>query len=81
VYPNPATTVVNMFFDNPLDEDATVRLVNMSGQILQSRAVKFTNKFQQIQIYTANLRADIYALEVVNSRGYTIARNLFVKAK
>jgi hypothetical protein len=81
LYPNPATTVVNMYFDNPVNQDATVRLVTATGQILQSKVVKFTNRFQPVQLYIANLRADVYAVEVINSRGFTIARNMLVKAK
>lgn len=81
LYPNPATSFVNMYFDNPLNQDATVRLITATGQILQSKAVKFTNRFQPVQLYVANLRADVYAIEVINSRGFTIARNLFIKAK
>jgi PKD repeat protein len=81
LYPNPATSFVNMYFDNPLNQDATVRLITATGQILQSKAVKFTNRFQRVQLYVANLRADVYAIEVINSRGFTIARNLFIKAK
>ncbi|MFY7884135.1 MAG: PKD domain-containing protein, partial [Dolichospermum sp.] len=81
LYPNPATAVVNMYFDNPINEDATVRLVTATGQVLQSKVVKFVNKFQPVQMYIANLRADVYTLEVVNSRGISIARNLLIKAR
>ena len=81
LYPNPATSVVNMYFDNPVNENVMVRLVNAWGQVLQTKAVKFTNRFQPITLKVSDLRADIYAVEILNSKGLTIARNLFVKAQ
>ncbi len=81
LYPNPATSVINMYFDNPINQDATVRLVTATGQILQSKAVKFTNRFQPVQFNIASLRADVYAIEVISAKGATIARNLFIKAR
>ena len=80
LYPNPATAVINMYFDNPINQNATVRLVTTTGQILQSKAVKFASRFQPVQFNIASLRADIYAIEVIGDKGATIARNLFVKA-
>ncbi len=81
IYPNPATSIVNMYFDNPINEDAQVRLVNMAGQILDAKFIKFTNHYQPVQFNVSSLRADTYAIEVINSRGISIGRNLFVKAR
>jgi hypothetical protein len=80
IYPNPATTVVNMYFDNPINEDAEVRVVNTAGQVLQTRKVRFTNRFQPVQMNVTGLRADAYTLEILNSKGLSIARNILIKA-
>ena len=80
LYPNPASTKVTAYFDNPLNQDAQVRLVNMWGQVLQIKTVKFTMPFQRIDFIIGNLKADIYAIEIINEKGFTTARNLFIKA-
>ncbi|MBS4044439.1 MAG: PKD domain-containing protein [Chitinophagaceae bacterium] len=80
LYPNPASTIVSGYFENPLNEDAEIRLVNMWGQILQTKTVKFTSIRQRFDFIVSNLKADIYAIEVINSKGFSTARNLFIKA-
>ncbi len=80
LYPNPASTIVSGYFDNPLNEDAEIRLVNMWGQTLQTKTVKFTSPRQRFDFIVSNLKADIYAIEVINSKGFSTARNLFIKA-
>ena len=81
LYPNPATSLINLYFDNPTNMNGMVRLVNMSGQILQSKPVKYVNRFQPVQLNVSVLPIGTYAIEVLDSYGYTLARNLFVKAR
>jgi PKD repeat protein len=81
LYPNPATTVVNAYFDNPVNQTLTVKLVNALGQQLQSKVVNYTSRFQLVQFDVSRLGYDVYSIEVLNLFGNTIARNLFVKAK
>ena len=69
-----------MYFDNPINEDAEVRVVNTAGQVLQTRKVRFTNRFQPVQMNVTGLRADAYTLEILNSKGLSIARNILIKA-
>jgi PKD repeat protein len=81
LYPNPITSFVNMYFDNPINQNATVRLVDVWGHELQNKTVRFTNRFQVLRIDVGNLTPGFYAVEISNAKGNTIARNLFVKAK
>ena len=81
LYPNPATNIVNAYFDNPINQTVTARLVNMVGQELRTKTVSFTKRFQITQFNVADLRPDVYAIEFISSKGFTIARNLFVKGK
>ena len=37
VYPNPAESMVNVVFDNPLKEQATIRLFNDQGKMIKSQ--------------------------------------------
>ncbi len=80
LYPNPASTIISGYFENPINENAEIRLVNMWGQILQTKTVKFISPQQRFDFVVANLKADIYAIEVINNKGFTTARNLFIKA-
>ena len=80
LYPNPASSIISGYFENPINENAEVRLVNMWGQILQTKTVKFTSPLQRFDFVVSNLKAGIYAIEVINQKGFTTARNLFIKA-
>ena len=59
LYPNPATSVVNAYFDNPVNQTLTVRLVNALGQELQTKLVDYTSRFQLVQFDVSKLGYDI----------------------
>jgi PKD repeat protein len=80
LYPNPASTIITGYFNNPINEVAEVRLVNMWGQILQTKTINFISPQQKFNFIVSNLKADIYAIEIINSKGFSTARNLFIKA-
>ena len=80
LYPNPASSIISGYFENPINENAEIRLVNMWGQILQTKTVKFTSPLQRFDFIVSNLKAGFYAIEVINQKGFSTARNLFIKA-
>ncbi|NDH07957.1 T9SS C-terminal target domain-containing protein, partial [bacterium] len=79
IYPNPSKSLVNVFFDNPVNTNGTLRVVDVLGQVMQTMPVKFTNKNQLMQINVANLAAGIYTIEILNKYNETIARNQLIK--
>ena len=80
LFPNPASTIITGYYDNAINESAEVRLIDMFGHVLQTQSVMFNNRRQQFQFNVAYLKADIYAIEVINSKGFSVVRNLFIKA-
>lgn len=79
LYPNPTRSFVNLYFNNPVNENVRIRVVNMIGQIIKEMPFKYTTANQIVKMDIASLHPETYVLEVVDHLGTTIARNLFVK--
>lgn len=79
LYPNPTRSFINMYFNNPVNENVRIRIVNMVGQIIKEMPFKYTMPSQIVKMDVTGLHPETYVVEVVDHLGTTIARNLFVK--
>ena len=78
VYPNPATEIIFLQFSDQLYDNKTIRLYNLSGQLLYQTTVRNNN----FQINTANLNLNngLYFLKI-QSNNQTINKvyKIFIK--
>ncbi len=79
LYPNPTRSFINMYFNNPVNENVRIRIVNSVGQLVKDIPFKYTAANQIVKLDVSALQPEMYAIEVINHLGTSIARNLFVK--
>ncbi|MCX6210007.1 MAG: T9SS type A sorting domain-containing protein [Bacteroidetes bacterium] len=79
IYPNPTRSFINMYFNNPINENVNIRVVSMLGQVLKQMPYKYTAASQIVKMDVTGLHPEMYVVEIVNRLGATLARNLFVK--
>lgn len=62
LYPNPAKNLVNIDFQETLNSNLEVSILNVQGQILKT--VEFENVLSQVQLNTENLASGIYLISM-----------------
>jgi PKD repeat protein len=79
IVPNPVRDVAAIYFDAPLNETIVVRLVDELGRIRSSQTINYLAAFQKVDLNVRNLVPGYYAIEVLNSKGVSIARDILFK--
>ncbi len=62
IFPNPANEIINVGFSKSLNEEISVRIFNLHGQLLQEKIVANTQEL--IQLQTQNFADGIYFVQV-----------------
>ena len=78
MYPNPATTQVALTFNLKSESDVAVRVIDMAGKVLASRAYDSMNGSSSINYNTSDLKPGIYMVEVTIN-GERLTRQLVIK--
>ncbi|MBS1917593.1 MAG: T9SS type A sorting domain-containing protein [Bacteroidetes bacterium] len=67
IFPNPAKTYVNIFLGKTATTDLTVRLINASGQVVQSKILGAGGT--NISLLVSNYPAGVYLLHISGANG------------
>ena len=78
IYPNPATTHVALTFNLKNESDVAIRIIDMAGKVLASRAYDSMNGSSSINYNTSDLKPGIYMVEVTIN-GERLTRQLAIK--
>jgi Secretion system C-terminal sorting domain/Outer membrane protein Omp28 len=78
LYPNPATTEVAMTFNLKNESQVSVRVLDMAGKVLASKAYEAMNGASSISYNTSDLNQGIYTVEVTIN-GERITRRLVIQ--
>ncbi|MDB0062902.1 T9SS type A sorting domain-containing protein [Crocinitomicaceae bacterium] len=78
MYPNPATTQVALTFNLKNESDVAIRVIDMAGKVLASRAYDSMNGSSSINYNTSDLKPGIYMVEVTIN-GERLTRQLVIK--
>ena len=79
IVPNPVKDVAALYFDSPINEVITVRLIDGFGRIRSAQTLNYLAAFQKVDLNVRNLVPGYYAVEVMNSKGVSIARDILFK--
>ncbi len=79
IVPNPVRDVAAIYFDAPLNETISVRLIDELGRIRSTQTINYLSAFQKVDLNVRNLVPGYYAIEVLNSKGVSIARDILFK--
>jgi PKD repeat protein len=79
IVPNPVKDVAALYFDSPINEIITVRLIDGFGRIRSAQTLNYLAAFQKVDLNVRNLVPGYYAVEVMNSKGVSIARDILFK--
>jgi thiol-disulfide isomerase/thioredoxin len=71
VYPNPATSVANVSFNNESASETTITLTNSLGQVVYEENLGAVSGNQNVQINTAELNSGIYTVTVASDYAQT----------
>jgi hypothetical protein len=66
VYPNPASDNVNIKFEEPLDDEVNVVLINSQGKLYKSVVIEATTLEKQINLQ--DIPAGIYYLKLIKGK-------------
>ncbi len=75
VFPNPASEMINVQFDNKSNEKVTMIMVDITGKIIESRYTR-TNRFE---IQVDDLKSGNYIIYLTNESGRRISAKKFIK--
>jgi len=75
IFPNPTQDILNLTFNQPINDQVEIYITNIQGQILQSKIVD--NISEQTSINTARLSQGIYFI-YVQSNDVAVATEKFV---
>ncbi|RLD54134.1 MAG: hypothetical protein DRJ05_15215, partial [Bacteroidetes bacterium] len=78
IYPNPATDVINVGFDNPQISSLTISIFNLSGQKLKTIS-SHGNIGQSIQIDISDLSKGLYYLKLISEKSNITSKPFFVR--
>jgi len=67
VYPNPATTVLNIAMDNTTGSRSRVQVLNVQGQVVLNR--QYAGNDQLVQLNISALTSGVYLLKIVAADG------------
>jgi trimeric autotransporter adhesin len=75
VYPNPATSVLNIQLTNPNQANVTIRVTNMMGRVVINRSSAAANIKQEV----SSLQPGDYILQVIDANQNVIGTKKFIK--
>ncbi len=78
VYPNPATTFLNVQFESLLDQPTQMNVYNTQGSLIESMLIQTNKGLNQINLDIADLMTGLYFIELTNDNTL-IQRTRFVK--
>lgn len=78
ITPNPAKTVAGVYFNAPINQVITLRLVDGLGKVLQTQTVNNLAPFQRVNFDVRRLITGYYGIEVLDERGRNIARDILL---
>jgi hypothetical protein len=78
-FPNPARDYVNVALGNAINtaETVTVRLINMSGQVMQEQRTSATAG-TVLSFRVSNYASGVYILSVAGENGFQESRQLLI---
>lgn len=76
VYPNPARDMVNLSFEQALDADVQLKMINLLGEVVLERTIEKGESL--IQISTAKYAEGVYQVWFVQ-KGSTQVKNLIIQ--
>lgn len=68
ISPNPATNLINVNIDSPIQEDFTMNILNVNGQLMQSQVWSLNKTDNRNEIQINDLPAGMYFLQMVNDK-------------
>ena len=79
VYPNPASSTLNVVFETTNTESATITLTNMLGQQLIKETIQLQNNVYQNQFDVSQLAAGIYYIAIENNNDIQVKEIVITK--
>lgn len=67
IYPNPASTILNISFSSPTDEDITLRFMDMSGKTLKMYNLTAVKGMNQYEINLDDFHNGLYFIGLTTS--------------
>ncbi len=77
VFPNPARDIANIAIQFEEEGDGEVRIMDMSGRVVEVRAIRLDGKQQSIQFDTSNFTAGVYFVNLL-TEGQKVTKKLIV---
>jgi hypothetical protein len=68
VNPNPAADFINIYIDSPIQEDFTMNILNVNGQLMQSQEWSLNQSDNRNEIQVSELPAGMYFLQMINEK-------------
>jgi len=68
INPNPVRDIVNINIDSPIQDEFTLNILNLNGQLIESQEWSLKRDENRLAIQVGDLPAGIYFLQMVNEK-------------
>ncbi len=79
VYPNPATKVLNVVVNSPVEDRVNIIVTDITGKIVKTQAAQVSIGNNNAKMDVSNLANGTYLMKVICTNGCTSATTKFVK--
>ena len=76
MYPNPATSVINVEFSTVQNDNTVIKLMDVSGRAMMQNEITALNGFNKSVFDVSKLSKGVYMVVIENSKG--VAKNRIV---
>lgn len=71
-YPNPTSGYINVSFEGAAGNTATIELINMQGQVLETVSTDLSNGSREIRLNLASLPKGVYLIKYHDEKSYAM---------
>jgi hypothetical protein len=79
VYPNPAKENVQINFENKDSKSATILLIDMKGDLMQSKRMNLQNGPNNTSFHVSELPTGVYSISIIDEKNNSITKQIVVE--
>ncbi len=79
IYPNPATSIINVVITTPLDDKFTVLITDINGKVVDKKSVIAIAGYNAVQFDVRNFSSGTYIVNLINNSSSETSSLRFIK--
>jgi hypothetical protein len=79
IYPNPATSIINVVITTPLDDKFTVLITDINGKVVDKKSVIAIAGYNAVHFDVRNFASGTYIVNLINNSSSETSSLRFIK--